>query len=204
MKTYRVVGNELDQEVLKYQRHNPGVAYDQALSVVMADHPDLAREYVAEFGHLSKTTVRKFGIEDAGLEDSSSINAGKQIDDLVIAWLRDHPQAKYSDGLAVILARHPDLKMLWTKTTEPDSVRNGKPWSPPGYTAFDDNADGDKKNAAAVDALVKKIQTEHPDWTLEQCLGEARARLKKKGAKLAELSEEVENARDRARLLLAA
>jgi len=203
VRTYKVVGTELDEAALKYQRQHPEVSYEQALKAAMDESPDLAKEYVAEFGHVSKRTAKQYGIEpDYDNEDAGSVAAGNQLDRLALAYLADHPTQKdYKVALDIVMARHPDLKAQWLKKY--DDVRHGKPWT--SSSEFEDTlSEQDKKDAAAAaDALVKKIQAEHPDWTIEQCLQEARDRLKKKGAKLAQFSEDVQIARNRARALLA-
>ena len=105
---------QVDEQVCNFQQQHAGMSYSDALTRVLEANPELARQFNEQFGHKTKAAEHA-NIED---EDASSISAGKQLDQIALAWLREHPAEKdnYEKALQWAMDTHPDLAMLWKKS----------------------------------------------------------------------------------------
>jgi len=104
----------LDEAACEYLQAHPDVGYAAALEAVMQEKPTLAHEFSESFV-TRKTVAQHSDLED---EDASSVAAGKQLDEIAQAWLREHPaeQHDYAKALQIAMDSHPDLAMLWKKS----------------------------------------------------------------------------------------
>jgi len=165
-------GVALDAKACAYVLEHPSVSYSGALAVAMQEDKKLAAEFAESFG----------GTPDPANDDAGSIAAGKQLDELALAWQRDHPQSKYDQALKAVMDGHPDLVTLWLKKYSAGNVHT------PDTTvhvvehdSHDDQEPADKQ----VDRLAMKMHREHPSLSYESCVArvlEANPELKKRYA----------------------
>ncbi len=101
-------GVELDAKICAYQETHKDVSYSEAMAIVMQEHPALAAEYAASFGHNEKVSPRQ--AREFGLNDETDISASDEVDRLAMNLQREHPGWSYETCLGQVLQENPELK----------------------------------------------------------------------------------------------
>ena len=106
---------EVDTRVAEHRIRHPTLEYSDALTAVLAADEDLKQRYEASFVTTKAKAAQMAALDD---DDLSVIAAGRQLDDLAQAWLRDHPEEKdnYGKAFQIAMDTHPDLAMLYKKS----------------------------------------------------------------------------------------
>jgi len=93
-------GLQLDELVVEYMAAHPTSSYEAAMTVVLAEHPDLAKEF-------NEATNRVF---EASLADEKNPSAGVQVDEMCMLYLKSHPASTYQEALNAVLEQNPHLR----------------------------------------------------------------------------------------------
>ena len=110
---------EVDTRVAEYRERHPTLEYSDALTAVLAADEDLKQRYEQSFVTTKAKAAQMAALDD---DDLSVINAGKQLDEVAQAWLREHPSEKddFAKAFQFAMDTHPDLAMLYRKSFRND------------------------------------------------------------------------------------